>query len=200
MTSGFDYIIVGAGSAGCVAANRLVTQGGARVLLIEAGGRDRHPAYRIPKALQVALKSSKLSWSYPTLPFGPDGQTESWPRGKALGGSSAVNGLVWSRGTRYDFDAIEQLGNPGWGWETILPIYRAIEDHSLGASEMRGAGGPLHISISTDPAPLCEEAMQAAAAIGLRRVDDVNSYDEERIGYCPANIRNGIRVSAATAF
>ena len=196
----YDYIVVGAGSAGCVVANRLVTQGGANVLLIEAGGSDRHPAYRIPKALQVALKSSKLSWSYPTLPFGPNGQTEAWPRGKALGGSSAVNGLVWSRGTRYDFDAIERLGNPGWGWDTILPIYRAIEDHSLGASELRGSGGPLHIEISTEPAPLCEEAIASAVELGSRRVDDVNAYDGERIGYCPANIKHGLRVSAATAF
>jgi choline dehydrogenase len=199
-TAGYDYIVVGAGSAGCVIANRLVTQGSARVLLIEAGGSDRHPAFQIPKGFKLAIGNERRSWSYPTLPFGPEGQTEEWPRGKTLGGSSAINGLVWSRGGRDEFDAIERLGNPGWGWDTILPIYRAMEDHSLGASEMRGAGGPLRIEISPEPAPLDDEAFASFAQIGLRRVDDVNACDGERIGHTPANIKDGVRFSAARAF
>jgi choline dehydrogenase len=196
----YDYIVVGAGSAGCVVAGRLVAEAGARVLLIEAGGHDWHPAYRIPKLMRFTLNNERLSWCYETLPFGPNRQTETWPRGKTLGGSSAINGLIWSRGSAADFDGIERLGNPGWGWPAILAAYRAMEDHSLGASEMRGSGGPLTITISTEPVDLVEEAMASAACMGVKRMDDVNSSDEERIGYAPGNIRNGLRCSAARAF
>jgi choline dehydrogenase len=196
----YDYIIVGAGSAGCVLANRLSEDRRIRVLLVEAGGSDRHPSLHIPKALKFALQNRQRSWAYETEPFGPTAKSEEWVRGKGLGGTSSVNGMMWNRGSASDFDSIEQLGNPGWGWNTILPIYKQIEDHQLGASVMRGVKGPLPITMPARSEPVCEAVLRSADRIGLKWMDDPNSSDEERIGYCPGNIRRGMRISAARAF
>ena len=196
----YDYIIAGAGSAGCVLANRLSEDPRVTVLLVEAGGPDRHPLIHIPKASAMLLENEKYVWRYATTPFGPNGKSEFWTRGKVLGGSSSVNGMVYNRGQQADYDELERRGNKGWNWDEILPIFKGFEDNQFGSSSTRGVGGPLHISVADDLDPLCGEIVAAGAASGLREVQDVNESDDERVGYSPATIKNGRRVSAADAF
>jgi choline dehydrogenase len=196
----FDYVIVGAGPAGCVLANRLSADPGVSVLLLEAGDWDTNPLIAMPRGFGELLGDPATAWHYPTRPFGPSQQVEYWVRGKTLGGSSSVNGMVYSRGSRADYDALERLGNPGWGWDDMLPVFKRIEDNALGASEARGAGGPLHVSTVDGSDPLLEDAIAAGTRLGWRRTRDLNETDEERIGYAMATIRDGRRISAATAF
>ncbi|MCV7280256.1 GMC family oxidoreductase N-terminal domain-containing protein [Mycolicibacterium flavescens] len=200
MTSRYDYVIAGAGSAGCVLANRLSENPRNRVLLLEAGGRDANPLIHMPKGFGKLFDNEKVAWRYATVPFGPNQQFEYWPRGKVLGGSSSINGMVYNRGNREDYDELERLGNKGWGWDDILPIFKTFEDNAFGASATRGAGGPLHISVQSQTDPLCTEMVAAAARYGLRKVPDINESDDERVGLTPATIKNGRRVSAADAF
>lgn len=200
MTNNYDYVITGAGSAGCVLANRLSRDPGNRVLLLEAGPRDTNPLIKMPKGFGKLFDNEKVAWRYATKPFGPNRQFEYWPRGKVLGGSSSINGMVYNRGNREDYDELERLGNKGWGWDDILPIFKMIEDNAFGATATRGAGGPLHVSVQRDTDPLCAEMITAATRTGLREVDDINESDDERIGQATATIKNGRRVSAADAF
>ncbi|HVV08151.1 GMC family oxidoreductase [Amycolatopsis sp.] len=196
----YDYIVVGGGTSGCVLAGELSKDPGARVLLLEAGKRDRSPIFHIPKGFAFTIENPKHSFVYETEPFGPLGQTEKWSRGRVLGGSSAINGMVYNRGAQADWDSLVERGNPGWGWDDILPVYKEIEDHQLGASDLRGAGGPLHISVQQSGEPVDEAMLDAAGNIGLKRVDDLNSSDEERVGYAAANIKDGLRQSAGKVF
>lgn len=196
----FDYVIVGAGPAGCVLANRLSADPGVNVLLVEAGDQDTNPLIAMPRGFAELLGDPTTAWHYPTRPFGPAQQVEYWVRGKTLGGSSSVNGMVYNRGNRADYDALERLGNPGWGWDDMLPVFKKIEDNELGSSDVRGAGGPLHVSTADGTDPLLEDVITAGTELGWRRMRDLNETDEERIGYTMATIRDGKRFSAANAF
>ncbi|MDT5391881.1 MAG: choline dehydrogenase [Mycobacterium sp.] len=196
----YDYIIAGAGSAGCVLANRLSADPRNKVLLVEAGGPDRHPMFHVPKGGGLLMDNDKYAWRYTTTPFGPNQRSEYWTRGKVIGGSSSINGMVYNRGNRADYDELERLGNKGWGWNDILPIFKSFEDNEFGPSPTRGAGGPLHVSVGRGPDPLCQEIIGAGANAGLRELQDINESDDPRIGFAVATIRNGRRVSAADAF
>lgn len=196
----FDYVIVGAGTAGCVLAHRLSADPETTVLLVEAGVHDTNPLISMPRGFGELLGDPTTVWHYPTRPFGPAGKVEQWVRGKTLGGSSAVNGMVYNRGHRADYDALADLGNPRWGWDEMLPVFRTIEDHQLGGSALRGEGGPLSVSTVEGGDPLLEDVIAAGAKLGLRRVRDLNEADSERIGYTAATIRDGQRISAARAF
>ena len=198
--SSCDYVIAGAGSAGCVLANRLSEDPNITVLLIEAGGPDRSPLFRVPKGSGKLFDSERHMWHYATTPFGPNPHSEQWMRGKVLGGSSSINGMIYNRGHRADWDGLERLGNKGWGWNDMLPIFKDFEDNVLGPSPTRGVGGPVHVSVPRDPDPLCEEMISAGASFGLQRVEDINESDQARIGYATSTIRDGRRVSASSAF
>src|SRR6201993_2713972 len=137
----FDYVIVGAGAAGCVLAGRLSEDPGNQVLLLEYGGRDANPLLHVPEGVYFTGRGDRYAYHYPTRPVGPGGQVEAWLRGKVLGGSTAVNGMMWTRGAAADWEGLAARGNPDFGWEPVLAAYRAMEDHDLGPSDMRGAGG-----------------------------------------------------------
>jgi len=173
----FDYIIVGAGSAGCVLANRLSADPRNTVLLIESGGWDRSPLIKMPKGFGKMLGNPKLTWHYPVRPIGPSANVEHWVRGRTLGGSSSVNGMVYNRGGSADWNALVDRGNPGWGWDTMLPIFRGIENHQLGADPTRGAGGPLDISVDVNRPLLCDKFITAGTKLGWSATDDMNASD-----------------------
>src|ERR1700728_647581 len=159
----FDYIVVGAGSAGCVLAGRLAAAAPRlTVLLIEYGGRALNPLLRIPKGFYYTLRGDRYLYRYRTRPVIPGGADEVWLRGRVLGGSAAVNGMMWMRGAPADWDGLAARGNPGWSWADVLPAYKAMENHSLGASAARGGGGPLGVSV-TDTGDEVTGAVLAAA-------------------------------------
>jgi choline dehydrogenase len=197
----YDYIIVGAGSAGCVLANRLSENRAHRVLLLEAGPPDTNPLIRVPRAAGKLMRDPRVMWYFPTEPETGNAQRQYlWVRGKTLGGSSSVNGMIYVRGHPADYNAWEAAGNRGWGWADMLRSFKAIEDHELGADEFRGAGGPLHISIQRSNSPLHAAFLEAGIAMGIPRREDLNRPDLEGIAHTPCTIRNGRRVSAADAF
>jgi choline dehydrogenase-like flavoprotein len=197
----YDYIIVGAGSAGCVLAYRLSADAGVRVLLIEAGGEDNNPLIAMPMGIGRTLMNPDLCWYYTTEPEPRnDGKGYAWVRGKVLGGSSSVNGMLYFHGQPEDYDGWEALGCRGWGWREMARCFREMEDHELGAGPTRGVGGPLHISVDRQRTPLTEAVIAAGERLGLPRKADLNDLEQEGIGYSPATMRRGRRVSAADAF
>lgn len=200
----YDYIIVGAGAAGCVLAYRLSENPAHRVALIEAGPRDTHPFIRMPKGLAKVMQDPAHLWLHTSKPEeSTANQSETWVRGRVLGGSSAVNGMMYVRGQPADFDAIAELASDDWGWPAIESAYRALENHELGADAhaSRGSGGPLNISMPTLRDRLSEAQIAAGVAMGWTRKQDVNQPDNDvGVGYAPRTIWKGKRQSAAIAF
>src|SRR5215469_3359172 len=196
-----DYVIIGAGSAGCVLADRLSADPSCRVVVLEAGGEDRHIWIHIPIGYGKTITDPRVNWCYETEPEPTlNGRRDFWPRGKVLGGSSSINGLVYIRGQAEDFDHWRQLGNPGWSFADVLPYFKRSEDQVHGASELHGAGGPLCVRDLGERHPICEAFIGAANALGIKRNDDFNGPDQEGVGYYQLTTRNGRRCSAAVAF
>ncbi|HYM02573.1 MAG TPA: choline dehydrogenase [Stellaceae bacterium] len=197
----FDYIIVGGGSAGCVLANRLTASGRHRVLLLEAGGEDRNPWIHIPIGYGKLFRDRKLNWLYETEPEPElNNRRIIQPRGRVLGGSSSINGLIYIRGQKEDFDRWRQLGNVGWSFDEVLPYFKRSEDQQRGADELHGAGGPLAVSDQTEPHELCDAFIAAAEEAGHPRNDDFNGASQEGAGYFQTTMRRGRRCSAAVAY
>lgn len=197
----FDYIIVGAGSAGCVLANRLTASGRHRVLLLEAGGPDNNVWIHIPLGYGRLFKDTRFNWMYYTEPEpGLNNRRIFQPRGKVLGGSSSINGLVYLRGQKEDFDLWRQLGNAGWSYDDVLPYFKKSEDQQRGESQYHGVGGPLAVSDPATPHELVEAFIQAAGETGLPRNEDFNGESQGGAGYFQTTSRHGRRCSAASAF
>jgi choline dehydrogenase len=197
----FDYIVVGAGSAGCVLANRLTASGRHRVLLLEAGGRDSNIWIHIPLGYGKLFDNAKVNWLYRTEPEPElNNRRVIQPRGKVLGGSSSINGLLYIRGQHEDYDHWRQLGNAGWAFADVLPYFRRAEDQARGADDMHGVDGPLAVSDVSEPHPLCDAFIEAAELSGYPRNDDFNGPRQEGAGYFQLTTKNGRRWSTAVGY
>lgn len=202
MAESWDYIIVGAGSAGCVMAERLSADGKSRVLVLEAGGENNSFWVSLPKGVAKLVTNPAHIWAYAvTQPREEGGEAgEVWIRGKGLGGSSAVNGMIWSRGEPADYDAWEAAGATGWNGAAMTEAFRTLEDHAAGASALRGSGGRVHVDPAIYTYPLADAMIAAGEGAGLKRVDDLNATTGPRVGLYSHNIRKGRRQSAAHTF
>jgi choline dehydrogenase-like flavoprotein len=197
----FDYIIVGAGSAGCLLANRLSADPSNRVLLIEAGGRDNWIWLRIPVGYLYAIGNPRADWMFRTAEeAGLNGRAIAYPRGRVLGGCSAINGMIYMRGQAADYDGWRQLGLEGWAWDDVLPYFLMHEDHHGGANALHGAGGEWRIERPRIAWPILDAVRDAAAEVGIPKVSDFNSGDNEGSDYFEVNQRRGTRWSAARGF
>ena len=197
----FDYVIVGAGSAGCVLANRLSADGRNSVLLLEAGPRDTNPWIHVPLGYGKLFKEKTVNWMYQTEPEpGLDGRQVFQPRGKVLGGSSSINGLLYVRGQHEDYDRWRQHGNAGWGYDDVLPYFKKAENQARGADEFHGVGGPLPVSDLGHPDPLSAAFIAAAAETGIPLNPDFNGATQEGAGFFQTTSRRGRRASTAVAY
>ena len=197
----YDYVIVGAGSAGCLLANRLSADGRHRVALIEAGGKDDWIWFHIPAGYLFAIGNPRADWMFKTEPDpGLNGRSIAYPRGKVVGGSSAINAMIYMRGQSADYDHWRQLGLTGWGWRDVLPYFRRHEDHFAGRSEFHGQGGELRVDEPRVRWRLLDAFREAARQSGIPFTDDFNAGDNEGSGYFQVNQKRGRRWSAASAF
>jgi choline dehydrogenase len=196
-----DYVIVGAGSAGCVMAARLSEGPAASVTLLEAGGEDRNMWIHIPLGYGRTITDKRVNWCYETEPDpNVNNRKIFWPRGKVLGGSSSINGLVYIRGQAEDFDHWRQLGNAGWSFDDVLPYFRRAEDQTRGASDLHGTNGPLAVSEVHDYDPISKAFIKSALDLGFPRNDDFNGATQEGAGYYQLTTRNGRRCSTAVGY
>jgi choline dehydrogenase len=197
----FDYIVVGAGSAGCVLADRLSESGRYTVLLLEAGGRDTNPWIRSPLGAAKTLNDPSVNWCFTTEPEeNTAGRRLSVPRGKVLGGSSSINGTLYVRGDARDYDIWSQMGARGWSFADVLPYFRKAENNQRGADEFHGGAGPLRVSDVTETDPMFDAMIASAEAAGIPRNDDFNGASQEGFGYCQTTSHRGRRSSTATAY
>ena len=197
----FDYIVVGAGSAGCVLANRLSADPSNKVLLLEAGGKDLSPWLHIPVGYFKTMHNPAYDWCYLTEPDpGIAGRQLQWPRGKVLGGSSALNGLLYVRGQAADYDRWAELGNSGWSFDDVLAYFKKSEDNQRGASHYHGVGGPQKVSDLRLRRPIAEHFIKAATEIGIPLNEDYNGAEQEGVGYFQQTAYNGLRWSTARSF
>ncbi|MFY0614165.1 MAG: GMC family oxidoreductase N-terminal domain-containing protein [Hyphomicrobiaceae bacterium] len=197
----FDFIVTGAGSAGCAVAARLTECGRFRVLLLEAGQRDSNPWIHIPIGYHKLYTHDELNWKFESEPVpGLNGRTSYQPRGKMLGGTSSLNGMIYMRGTAADYDGWRQRGCAGWDYESVLPYFRNAEDQERGESEFHGVGGPLKVMNNRYRSDIVEAIVEAAVQAGVPRNDDFNGATQEGVGYYQATQGGGKRWSAATAY
>jgi choline dehydrogenase len=197
----FDYIIVGAGSAGCALAARLSESGRYNILVLEAGPRDSNPWIHIPLGFGKTFFNEQVNWCFSAEPSSQlNGRAIFSPCGKVLGGSSSINGLVYSRGQREDFDGWRKDGNVGWGYDDVLPFFRKSENQQHGPNEFHGVEGPLSVSDVSGCHPLCEAFVESAVAAGFPRNEDFNGAAQEGVGYFQMTARRGRRVSSSVAF
>ncbi|MEK9722588.1 MAG: GMC family oxidoreductase N-terminal domain-containing protein, partial [Rhodospirillaceae bacterium] len=197
----YDYIIVGAGSAGCVMANRLSEDGKASVLLLEAGGEDRNIWIHVPVGYIKTMVNPKLNWLFDTEPE-PNlhGRRIPVPRGKVLGGSSSINGMVYVRGNNRDYDGWAQLGNQGWSYDDVLPYFRKAENREMGGDQWRGTGGPLNVAEVRTTYPIMDTVIDAAEEAGYPRNPDYNGERQEGFNYYQLTQKDGRRWSAKAAY
>lgn len=197
----FDFIIIGAGSAGCVLANRLSANARYSVALIEAGGRDSNPWIHVPVGYFKTMGNPKTDWCYHTESDpGLNGRSLAWPRGKVLGGSSSINGLLYVRGQKEDYDGWRQLGNKGWGYDDVLPLFKRAESYELADGDARGTEGPLHVSPTRLKREVVDRWIESAVALGYKETEDYNGHDQEGVGYFQLTAKNGRRCSSAVAY
>lgn len=197
----FDHIVVGGGTAGCLLANRLSADPARRVLLLEAGGPDNYHWIHIPVGYLYCIGNPRTDWRFQTeADPGINGRQLGYPRGKVMGGCSSINGMIYMRGQRQDYDGWRDLGNPGWGWDDVLPIFKAMEDHHAGHSEWHGAGGEWRVERQRLSWEILDAFRSAAEQAGISRIEDFNRGDNEGSAYFEVNQRAGWRWNAVKAF
>jgi choline dehydrogenase len=197
----YDYVIVGAGSSGCVMANRLSADPSKRVLLLEAGGSDNYHWIHIPVGYLYCMGNPRTDWGYSTVKEpGLNGRSLAYPRGRVMGGCSSINGMIYMRGQAADYDQWRQLGNDGWGWDDVLPLFRQGEDHQRLSNAFHGQGGELRVEKQRLSWPILDAVREAAEELGVPKVDDFNEGNNFGSSYFEVNQKAGFRFNAVRAF